>query len=275
MGTQSGRYPVWQTMGTQSGRYPVWQTMGTQSGRYPVWQTMRDRQSGSRLWMMWAPLWYFFLLFIYLILFDYVFIPIIYLIKFLFQLSEWNCIIQLFTYILCTFYYLSKADNWISFFQGLIKYYCIVSTRVVPEVTALPSILVLDWKTFTQAISECKDRWRGNIHFWPHRFAILKWFEDACVHVLVYSTGIVRNELICGYSNVVHTSSSFRPHTHIPTHACTHACMHTHANTHTVDILITFSWGPRTDGAKSGHCLSLSLYQCQKPGYFATYVDLL
>ena len=32
--------------------------------------------------------------------------------------------------------------------------------------------------------------------------------------VLVYSTGIVRNELICGHTNVLHTSSSFRPHTH-------------------------------------------------------------
>ena len=36
---------------------------------------------------------------------------------------------------------------------------------------------------------------------------VLKWFEDACVRVLVYSTGTVRNELICGYANVVHISS--------------------------------------------------------------------
>ena len=33
------------------------------------------------------------------------------------------------------------------------------------------------------------------------------------MRVLVYSTGIVRNELICGYANVLHTSSSFRTHT--------------------------------------------------------------
>ena len=39
-------------------------------------------------------------------------------------------------------------------------------------------------------------------------------------HVCVYSTGIVRNELICGYANVVHTSSSFHTHTHA--HAHTH-----------------------------------------------------
>ena len=39
-------------------------------------------------------------------------------------------------------------------------------------------------------------------------------WECLCVHVLVYSTGIVRNELMCGYANVVHTSSSFCPHTH-------------------------------------------------------------
>ena len=37
-----------------------------------------------------------------------------------------------------------------------------------------------------------------------------------CVRVLVHSTGIVRNELKC--ANVVHTSSSFRPHTHTHTH---------------------------------------------------------
>ena len=30
------------------------------------------------------------------------------------------------------------------------------------------------------------------------------------VRVLVCSTGIVRYELLCGYANVVHTSSSFR-----------------------------------------------------------------
>ena len=40
------------------------------------------------------------------------------------------------------------------------------------------------------------------------------------MHVLLYSTGMVWNELICGYANVLHTSGSFRPHTH--THARTH-----------------------------------------------------
>ena len=34
-------------------------------------------------------------------------------------------------------------------------------------------------------------------------------------------TGIVRNELICGYASVLHTSSSFRPHTHTHTHSHT------------------------------------------------------
>ena len=33
-----------------------------------------------------------------------------------------------------------------------------------------------------------------------------------CVCVCVY-TSIVRNKLICGYASVVHTSSSFHPHT--------------------------------------------------------------
>ena len=53
------------------------------------------------------------------------------------------------------------------------------------------------------------------------------------VHVLVYSSGIVWNELICGYASVVHTLSSLRAHTHIRMHAC------------------TFIWGPQTDGAKA------------------------
>ena len=62
---------------------------------------------------------------------------------------------------------------------------------------------------------------------------IFKWFEDVCVRVLVYGAGIVRNELICGYANVLHTSviPSTHTHTHIHTHTHTHA--HTHARTHT------------------------------------------
>ena len=72
---------------------------------------------------------------------------------------------------------------------------------------------------------------------------IFKWFEDVCVRVLVYGAGIVRNELICGYANVLHTSKSFRPHTHTHTytHTHTHTRMHTrtHAHTHT-HIFIPF-----------------------------------
>ena len=34
------------------------------------------------------------------------------------------------------------------------------------------------------------------------------------IRVLVYSTSIVQNELICGYANVLHTLSSFHPHAH-------------------------------------------------------------
>ena len=37
------------------------------------------------------------------------------------------------------------------------------------------------------------------------------------MRVLVYSTGIVRNKLICEYANVVCTSSSSHPHTHTHT----------------------------------------------------------
>ena len=50
--------------------------------------------------------------------------------------------------------------------------------------------------------------------------------------VCVY-TGIVLNELICGYAKVAHTLSSFPPHTH--------------THTHTI-------CGPQTNGAKSGYC---------------------
>ena len=39
------------------------------------------------------------------------------------------------------------------------------------------------------------------------------------MRVLGYITGMVRNEVIMWiYANVVHTSSSFRPHTHTHTH---------------------------------------------------------
>ena len=48
-----------------------------------------------------------------------------------------------------------------------------------------------------------------------------------CVYLCV-NIGITWNELICGYANIVHTSGSFRPHTH--THTRTHA--RTHARTH-------------------------------------------
>ena len=58
----------------------------------------------------------------------------------------------------------------------------------------------------------------GSIHLQPRQFAIRKWFDGVCNHVLVYSTGILRNELICGYTNVVHTSSSFYPHTYAHSH---------------------------------------------------------
>ena len=51
----------------------------------------------------------------------------------------------------------------------------------------------------------------------------------------VYRTGIVRNELKCGYANIMYTSGSFRPHARTRTHARTHTRTHarTHARTHT------------------------------------------
>ena len=50
-----------------------------------------------------------------------------------------------------------------------------------------------------------------------------------CVCLCTDSAGIAWNELICGYANVVHTSSSFRTHTHTHTH--THTVTHTHIHT--------------------------------------------
>ena len=46
----------------------------------------------------------------------------------------------------------------------------------------------------------------------------------------MYSTGIAQNELICGYANIVHTSS-------YSVHTGMHAHMHAHTYT---DILIPF-----------------------------------
>ena len=66
------------------------------------------------------------------------------------------------------------------------------------------------------------------------------------MRVLLYSTGIVCNELICGYANMVHTSSSFCP--------CTHTCMHAHARTHTHACTCT-----HTHTHTHTHTLSLSL----------------
>ena len=83
----------------------------------------------------------------------------------------------------------------------------------------------------------------GSVHFQPRRFTVLKWFEDVCVHVLVYSTEWTG---LCGYSNVVHTSSSFHPHMRPHVHAHTQTHTHTHTHSHTI-------WGPQTDRAKSGH----------------------
>ena len=78
-----------------------------------------------------------------------------------------------------------------------------------------------------------------------------------CVCLCTDSTGIIRNELICGYASVVHTSSSFCPHT--CAHACMHSrmcarmCAHTHTHVHTHTHSHTI-WGPQTHGAKIGHC---------------------
>ena len=65
-------------------------------------------------------------------------------------------------------------------------------------------------------------------------------------------TDIAQNELICGYANVMHTSSSFHSHTQ------THTRMHTHTHTHTHTLSHSHILTPFEDrkltGAKSGHC---------------------
>ena len=65
-----------------------------------------------------------------------------------------------------------------------------------------------------------------------------------CVRVLVYSTCIVRNELICGHANVVYIS--VHTHTHARTHARTAAHTSTHTRTHTRTLTHTCSYHLRT-----------------------------
>ena len=77
----------------------------------------------------------------------------------------------------------------------------------------------------------------------PRRFTVdLKWFEDSCVRVLVYSTSFIRNELICGYANVLHTSSSFRPHTHTHSHTTWGPCIHDRDSGSTVYTRVRVRW---------------------------------
>ena len=58
--------------------------------------------------------------------------------------------------------------------------------------------------------------------YWPRQFVVLKLFEVACVW-LVYSTGILRNELIIMWICQRSAYFSFIPST----------CAHTHTHTHT------------------------------------------
>ena len=58
----------------------------------------------------------------------------------------------------------------------------------------------------------------GTVWFAAAACGSLKWFEDTCVRVLVYSTGIVRNELICGYICQRRAYFKFISYTHTHTH---------------------------------------------------------
>ena len=74
--------------------------------------------------------------------------------------------------------------------------------------------------------------------FNPHRLTVLKWFEDACVCVLVYSTVIEQNELIYIYIYVdMPTCCILQVH-----------YVHTHTHTHT-HILVPFE-DPEPTGLK-------------------------
>ena len=66
-----------------------------------------------------------------------------------------------------------------------------------------------------------------------------------CVCVLVYSTGIVWNELICGYASTVNTSGSFHTHTHMHAHTHTHTYVRTHTltSTHIHHLWTANQWG--------------------------------
>ena len=63
-----------------------------------------------------------------------------------------------------------------------------------------------------------------------------------CACACVHSTGILQNELMSGYANVMHTSSSYRTHTLHNTHAHAHTC-----------ILKPFEDSEPTGPAKSGY----------------------
>ena len=92
----------------------------------------------------------------------------------------------------------------------------------------------------------------SNIHFSPCQFAVLEWFED--VGVCAYSTGIIRNELICGCASVVHTLMFIlytRTHTHTHTH--TFSCHLRNAN----------RWGLKVDIATSSCCFPFNHHMMQ------------
>ena len=98
------------------------------------------------------------------------------------------------------------------------EYYATVVSLVQRHYTAVVSLVCPAMSTFSPVGSPSSNGLRMRV----------------CVCLCQCSTGIVRNvELICGYANVVHTSSSFRPHTHTHTHARTHARTHTHTHTQT------------------------------------------
>ena len=80
--------------------------------------------------------------------------------------------------------------------------------------------------------------------------AVLKWFEGACA----CGTGIVWNELIHWYANVVHTSASFRPHRHTHTHACTQ-----HNTTHTAQYIDREPMGIKVDIASGWYVNRLAV----------------
>ena len=76
----------------------------------------------------------------------------------------------------------------------------------------------------------------GNVYFYPHWFVVLRWYECVCVCVWGWNGLEVCAALAYQHISLFHTKPVPQAHTH---------------------MLPQTIWGQRTNGAKSGYCLSM------------------